>query len=627
MNGPSARALREGGMGGSIPYKTGVTLYVKPKDNGPVPKEWLRKTTLQAICGKWKVAPFGDFGQILRIDVSETQRCAYVEYEDSRDAQDAAKDLDGKKIAGKEVSVVLASAAKRTTSTSAAAAGPPSRAVDLEQRVAELAMKHFLDDAAAARLASVFQDRSRLGCDLVRDFQDLDEHLSASNKPSALVSMKLSELRSGRPIGLLYPETPHNICHGLVPPFSIGVLMPPKGKAKSSGKAKADAKVKAKASAKKEDAVQPQPVPKEVEASPAAGSGTAAVRQQREVDISQVEATPEPEKPEENRKEADLTPAVSAVASPEPVEQEESKPAKPEEPLAPVDLSCIADPWGEVTDEDAMGRIKEEDWEVIEADSEASDAAAQLNAKDKELQKFCPTDSQRSWLVSADLSENQLTTIPSLGGPMWLRHLNLGMNPMESLDGLGNAFPRLLVLDVSFIELSSMDGAWKAFSQVPRLRRLVAEGCSISSFEDLVELPSLKTLEVNDNAIEELQELDVLAKKCKALLELDFRENEVADLPGYAKKIAKCFPHLTWLDNQSRKKYVAKGANATYSADALKEKDVIAVDGMFKNESCSCLEGNPCLDRATCKDWANREKVAAEARKRKGLRDDSGKML
>ena len=27
---------------------------------------------------------------------------------------------------------------------------------------------------------------------------------------------------------------------------------------------------------------------------------------------------------------------------------------------------------------------------------------------------------------------------------------------------------RLLVLDVSFIELSSIDGAWKAFSEVPR---------------------------------------------------------------------------------------------------------------------------------------------------------------
>ncbi|CAE6966822.1 KCTD3, partial [Symbiodinium sp. CCMP2456] len=194
MNGPSARALREGGMGGSIPYKVGVTLQVKPKDSGPIPKEWLRKTTLQA--------PFGDFGHILRIDVSETQRCAYVEYEDPRDAQDAQKDLDGKRIAGKEVSVLLAGQTpNRRPGSSPMPAAVPERAVDIEQRVAEMAMKHFLDEAAAARLASVFQDRSRLGCNLARDFQDLDEHLSASNKPSALVSMKLSELRSGRPIG------------------------------------------------------------------------------------------------------------------------------------------------------------------------------------------------------------------------------------------------------------------------------------------------------------------------------------------------------------------------------------------------------------------------------------------
>ena len=166
-------------MGGSIPYKVGVTLQVKPKDSGPIPKEWLRKTTLQA--------PFGDFGQILRIDVSETQRCAYVEYEDPRDAQDAQKDLDGKRIAGKEVSVLLAGQTpNRRPGSSPMPVAVPERAVDIEQRVAEMAMKHFLDEAAAARLASVFQDRSRLGCNLVRDFQDLDEHLSASNKPSAL---------------------------------------------------------------------------------------------------------------------------------------------------------------------------------------------------------------------------------------------------------------------------------------------------------------------------------------------------------------------------------------------------------------------------------------------------------
>ena len=54
---------------------------------------------------------------------------------------------------------------------------------------------------------------------------------------------------------------------------------------------------------------------------------------------------------------------------------------------------------------------------------------------------------------------------------------------------------RLLVLDVSFIELPSIDGAWQALAEVPRLRRLVAEGCSISSFEDWNDMPSLKTLE------------------------------------------------------------------------------------------------------------------------------------
>lgn len=395
--------------------------------------------------------------------------------------------------------------------------------------------------------------------------------------------------------------------------------MPPKGKAKAGAKAKADAKAKAAEPSKPAPTATPSEPsePSELPATPAAGSGTAAMRQQREV-----AATPEPRTEPESHS---VEPVDAQTVAAEPVDDTQLVvPSRSKESM--VDLATIADPWAEVSDELAMARIKEEDWEVIEAENEAA-AACQLNAKDTEMQKFQPKDDQRRWLVAADFSENQLTSVEALGGPMWLRHLNLGMNPMESLNGLSSAFPRLLVLDVSFIELPSVAGAWQALAELSKLRRLVAEGCSLCSFEDWEELPSLKTLEVNDNAIEELEELEILAKKCKGLLELDFRESEVAEKPGYAKKIAKFFPNLTWLDNQSRKKYVAKGADATYSADALKEKDVTAVDGMFKNESCSCLEGNPCLDRATCKDWANREKVAAEARKRKGLRDDSGKML
>eukprot|EP00435_Cladocopium_sp_Y103_P022945 s1779_g5.t1 len=374
--------------------------------------------------------------------------------------------------------------------------------------------------------------------------------------------------------------------------------MPPKGKAKAGTKAKADAKAKVKAAPKEAaEPSKPAPTAKPSEpsepsaptaATPAAGSGTAAVRQQREV-----AATPEAE---ESRMfitfqttEPESTPAVE----PEDV-ADATEPARVEDTQSEttVDLATVADPWAEVSDENAMARIREEDWEVIEVENDAA-AAAQLNAKDTEMQKFQPKDGQRRWLVAADFSENQLTSVKALGGPMWLRHLNLGMNPMESLHGLGSAFPRLLVLDVSFIELSSVDGAWQALAELSRLRRLVAEGCSLCSFEDWEELPSLKTLDAGPphdsdvQAIEELEELEILAKKCKGLLELDFRENEVAEKPGYAKKIAKFFPNLTWLDNQSRKKYVAKGADATYSADALKEKDVTAVDGSVDEGWCS----------------------------------------
>merc|ERR1719401_623043 len=112
MNGPSARALREGGTGGSMSYKLGVTLIVKLSSGGPFPPEWRRKTTLQE--------PFGDYGHILRIDVQESHGVAFIEYEDSRDAEDAAAEMDGKQIKGKSVTVQVAkesSSGKQATNT------------------------------------------------------------------------------------------------------------------------------------------------------------------------------------------------------------------------------------------------------------------------------------------------------------------------------------------------------------------------------------------------------------------------------------------------------------------------------------------------------------------------------
>ncbi|CAE8663810.1 unnamed protein product, partial [Polarella glacialis] len=119
-------------------------------------------------------------------------------------------------------------------------------------------------------------------------------------------------------------------------------------------------------------------------------------------------------------------------------------------------------------------------------------------------------------------------------------------------------------------------------------------------------------------------EIAILAKKCPSLTSLDLRENPVASEGGYAKAVKKYFPRLVSFDDMSQKKSVVGLDKVKFSG---LNKDVNAVDGLYRNEHCSCLEGNPCLTQETCVDWKHREVVAAEARKRKGLRDDTGKQL
>mmetsp|Transcript_44917 Transcript_44917/g.106630 ORF Transcript_44917/g.106630 Transcript_44917/m.106630 type:complete len:272 (+) Transcript_44917:61-876(+) len=177
MNGPNAQALRDGGAGGSLRYKRGTTVECRLASGAPIPAEWKRKTKLQEA--------FGDYGDILRIDVAEG--AAFIEYEDKRDAEDAAANMNGKKVCGHGVSCGIA--------------GTGFGGGDVQGRVAEMSQKYGLDAASSARLVSVFTERVRLGCELGRDISELSEHLAASNKPSALVCMKLAELRTGQPIG------------------------------------------------------------------------------------------------------------------------------------------------------------------------------------------------------------------------------------------------------------------------------------------------------------------------------------------------------------------------------------------------------------------------------------------
>merc|ERR1712048_1463514 len=136
----------------------------------------------------------------------------------------------------------------------------------------------------------------------------------------------------------------------------------------------------------------------------------------------------------------------------------------------------------------------------------------------------------------------------------------------------------------------------------------------ISDLDDVQSMPSLLTLNLADNEVEELDALSVLGSCCERLLHLDFRENPVAKEIGYRQAVGQHLPHLLEHDNQSKRKYIPKPREAHCRVDQGGPRVVHAVDGLLQNEHCSCLEGNPCIDPATCLDWPNREKVASHVR-------------
>lgn len=250
---------------------------------------------------------------------------------------------------------------------------------------------------------------------------------------------------------------------------------------------------------------------------------------------------------------------------------------------------------------------------------------AHIIAKDSERESFIVSEAMERVAVSLDISECALKRVDGLP-PLWLRNLVLGGNPLESLDGLCDLFPKLLSVDLSFVDFTSLDGVWRALRCCSNLRAITAESAGITSFEDMELMPQLTILEVVENEVEEIDELTILVKRCPSLIKLDLRENPITTEPGYVREVKKRLPKLEWHNNQSEKKYIPAGRDKVGYSASPAHGDLHAVDGLFKDESCSCIEGNPCLDRTTCEDWPNREKVAAEARKRKGMRDATGKL-
>lgn len=69
-------------------------------------------------------------------------------------------------------------------------------------------------------------------------------------------------------------------------------------------------------------------------------------------------------------------------------------------------------------------------------------------------------------------------------------------------------------------------------------------------------------------------------------------------------------------DSKAKEEYEARQEKlATENAKKRAQKEAAEADGLAvittaKTESCSCIEGNPCIDAYCCKDWTNRHEVA-----------------
>jgi len=411
--------------------------------------------------------------------------------------------------------------------------------------------------------------------------------------------------------------------------------MAPKARSKSAPKARGKSKAKAKPASRassrsrhaaSSEAVTPRSGANETATrdeqlvTPRCGANETATRDEKEPVAAAVETVPKGAPVET----ADPTQTAAATASgagdPGTPPAQVTTPSARREQLE----QNVEDPWVGLSDEEAYGRVINEAWDSVLQSHELPDGRPAHVIASKDSSDTCDREAWPRVAVSLDVSETRMERVDSLPA-LWLRNVNLGGNLLQSLDGLSELFPRLLSVDLSLVDLSSFSGAWDALALCRNLRAISAEGASVTSFEVMRRMERLESLELLENSVEELDEIEKLAACCPSLVRLDLRENPVVLEPGYAASIQEHLPLLTWHDNQSTKKYVAKTIDKCGYTNLNAE--VNAVDGLYKNEHCSCLEGNPCIEKETCVDWENREAVAAEARKRKGLRDERGKQL
>lgn len=240
-----------------------------------------------------------------------------------------------------------------------------------------------------------------------------------------------------------------------------------------------------------------------------------------------------------------------------------------------------------------------------------------------------------------------------------LQELRVGGNRLTAVPGprvLGG-MPSLVALDLSFNEALTLRAG--CFTGLRGLWRLDLSGCGLESLRvassgsgsdsgsdaggggaeeeegqesssvdgegasgnPFAELLSLRELDLSDNEIEEVDDLAPL-KALPLLEKLNLQDCPVCETRHYKKRVLELLPALQNLDHDGTgaprgdRYAAARGAALAYQGSGAE-----AVFGAnLDRSSCSCVEGNPCVDPDPCLDWKNRFTVAMKARWAKGMR-------
>ena len=203
--------------------------------------------------------------------------------------------------------------------------------------------------------------------------------------------------------------------------------------------------------------------------------------------------------------------------------------------------------------------------------------------------------------------------------------LDLSFNPVSLAGANLTPLAGLIRLELSGCDLTNLTGDDDDDDDDEDSDEEKVEGGSGGEGSPLRPLTSLVELNLSDNDISSLAAL-VPLKQLPALRDVDLSENDVRDVRGYKKSMLEMLPKLARLDGDGtgQGKILQMSKNISLYGDDSDSGAATVFGANVDRSSCSCVEGNPCVEPTLCLDWKGRYTVAMNARRKKGYFGEEG---